>query len=380
MYTSSSKYKLKNGFSLVEVLVAVAIFSVVMLVAVGALVSIIDLNRKAKTQKETLNNLNSAIESMTRAIRDGTNYYCDVNSDPDATYILGVSGTKNCPPSANVFVFDAVGGVRTAYFASGGQIKRFKGVIAPMTSPGVVIEELTFRTIEYSAVTNIQPSVVIAVKGRAGVSDPSTETLLTLQTTVSQRRYPSLLGEVTSEPTGNPHCPFAPLSNRTIVNFEAEKVKRFRLLCCRSQSLLYTLSDSDPDPNRKPVKPGTYKVYFATWDEHCSGSDCGGCTSELSCPWKHLQPLEHMKMILLQGAAETVAGVSDDIPWDVNDTTTYLGEVTISGGDVDSIRIEHDATTAQVNAIPAPRTQSLVAACVAFDNISSSGDIEIGEF
>jgi prepilin-type N-terminal cleavage/methylation domain-containing protein len=409
------KTDLGKGYSLIEVLVAIAIFSIVMIVAVGALVSIIDLNRKARTQKQALNNLNSAIESMTRTIRDGVEYHCASDSTP-ADYGNNFTDplpAQPCPLGANVFVFNA-GVTRTAYFVSGGQVFRFKsgggGPIA-MTAPDVVVEDLTFRTIEYNSVIE-QPNVRITISGRAGASDPATETLFTLQTTVSQRLYPdaSPTGG-TPAPTANPHCPFTAVSGRYIVNFEAEKADWSFLICCASPplSVLYPLDNFDADLTNDEILTGVYDVYFATWDDHCLTGDpncgCGSSPppSENSCPAKpnRMQPLEHMKLILRQGGSPMVDpfvggdavpnlaftnGVSLDVPWNVNDITTYLGRVTISGGNVDSIIVEHatrnsDRTTYNgLWGIDTKKTQSAVAACVAFDDTSSGVTPTIREF
>jgi len=70
---SHSKTK---GFTLIEMVVAIAIFTAVALVAVGALLKVMDANQKAQTLKSAINNMNFAMDSITREMRVGTNYYC----------------------------------------------------------------------------------------------------------------------------------------------------------------------------------------------------------------------------------------------------------------------------------------------------------------
>ena len=82
----------KRAFSLIEIMVAVAIFSVVMLVAVGSLIALIDANRKAQAIKSVMNNLNFAVESMVRNARVGTDFHCE----SDGTNITTVTSTKDC--------------------------------------------------------------------------------------------------------------------------------------------------------------------------------------------------------------------------------------------------------------------------------------------
>lgn len=86
----------ERGFTLVEMIVALGIFAVVALVAVGALTKIIDANRKSQTLKSAINNISFALESMSREIRLGTNYDCEVSSSGWTSVSLT---KKNCPVS-----------------------------------------------------------------------------------------------------------------------------------------------------------------------------------------------------------------------------------------------------------------------------------------
>ena len=67
---------LKKGFTLVEIIISLAIFAIVALVAVGALIKVMDANRKAISLKTSINNLNFALESMSREMRMGSMYTC----------------------------------------------------------------------------------------------------------------------------------------------------------------------------------------------------------------------------------------------------------------------------------------------------------------
>src|SRR3989344_1570356 len=65
-----------KGFTLLEMIVSITIFTVVALVAVGALLKVVDANKKAQSLKSTINNLNFALDSMSREMRVGSNYFC----------------------------------------------------------------------------------------------------------------------------------------------------------------------------------------------------------------------------------------------------------------------------------------------------------------
>src|ERR1039458_2601710 len=58
---------LSSGFTLVEMMVSIAIFMVVAVVAVAALLKIVDANRKSQTLQDAVNNINFAMDSITRS-------------------------------------------------------------------------------------------------------------------------------------------------------------------------------------------------------------------------------------------------------------------------------------------------------------------------
>lgn len=65
------------GFTLVEIIVALAIFSIVATVALGALVKIISANKKAQGLQSAITNLNFALETMSREMRVGSAFHCE---------------------------------------------------------------------------------------------------------------------------------------------------------------------------------------------------------------------------------------------------------------------------------------------------------------
>ncbi len=63
-----------RGFTLIEIMVAVAIFSIVMLIAIGAVFNAVDANRTAQNINVVINNLNLSTEIMVREMRTGRRY------------------------------------------------------------------------------------------------------------------------------------------------------------------------------------------------------------------------------------------------------------------------------------------------------------------
>ena len=79
LYTSkisATPARLRNSqaFSLVEMIVSMAIFSVVAVIALGALTKIIASNRKAQSLQSSITNLNFMLDSMSRELRVGAYY------------------------------------------------------------------------------------------------------------------------------------------------------------------------------------------------------------------------------------------------------------------------------------------------------------------
>ena len=60
-----------------EMIISLALFSVVATVALGALVKILTANRKAQSLQSALTNLNFTLESMARELRVGESFHCD---------------------------------------------------------------------------------------------------------------------------------------------------------------------------------------------------------------------------------------------------------------------------------------------------------------
>ena len=88
-----TKKTTQAGFTLVEMIVSLGIFTIVALVAVGALLKITDANKKAQSLKTAINNLNFALESMSREMRVGEMYHCEENVTPGTG--VPITGIRN---------------------------------------------------------------------------------------------------------------------------------------------------------------------------------------------------------------------------------------------------------------------------------------------
>ena len=184
----------KSGFTLVEMLVAVAIFSIVLVVAMGAILTIIDANRKAQTLSSVMTNLNFALESMTRTIKTGVDPVLSGGVlEVDAIDLSGGDFTRR----KISFKLDESSGQ--------GQIVRrigSSGSYIPITAPEVDITKMNFALYGESVPPTQssgefdQPRTLITIEGVVTISEDIQSTFR-IQTTVSQRRL-NIAGEESS--------------------------------------------------------------------------------------------------------------------------------------------------------------------------------------
>jgi prepilin-type N-terminal cleavage/methylation domain-containing protein len=157
------------GFTLIELMVAMSIFSVVMVMSMTSVFTIISVNRKAQSLSSVIDNLNFAVESMTRTIKTNTEYTIGT----DAVTVENDDGQT----LRYSRVVDAEGKGRI-------MLQRGSATAIPITASEVDVD--TFRTIRLYDVDGCeQPMLAIVIRGTATVGEEETE--FSLQTVISQR-------------------------------------------------------------------------------------------------------------------------------------------------------------------------------------------------
>ncbi len=193
------------AFTLVEVLVATALFAIVMVVSIGALLSLIDANKKAQAMQSVMNNLNIAIDGMARAIRMGSDYHCGIGNLSTPTDCVATAGDQ--------IAFEAFGGDRNdpndqwVYWVAEDpnfnnihrifRSKHSKQTPIAITAPEVDITSFEVYVTGTNRTDTLQPLVVLSIKGVAGSKITSSfspfgvrkriETKFEIQTSASQR-------------------------------------------------------------------------------------------------------------------------------------------------------------------------------------------------
>lgn len=185
-----------RGFTLVELMVSLAVFSIVMTVSVGTLLVLVDLNAKAQALYSASTNLSFALDSMSREMRTGYRYNCgESNSDsvqnlPDE----GVSDDCDIPqnPSGTLVAFSREeDGKQMGYRLNTAdhsiEQKERGGNWVRITAEEVYIEvfEVTVRNSDLN--DNNQPTVDLRVEGYVN-NGLDTDTDFFIQTHIVQRR------------------------------------------------------------------------------------------------------------------------------------------------------------------------------------------------
>ncbi len=182
-----------KGFTLIELLVSVSIFAVVVIIAVGALLSLVRAADKSHAIVTAINNLDFAMEQMSRTIRVGTAYYCSNGVQP-----LG-NETRDCTwgEDRGTFSFTDKDQHRIVYTINSARnsLERENLSAVPhrvfsITAPEIKIEHLSFNVFGSSLLDAKAPRVLIRIQGKtaiAGLRD-SDQVTFDLQTTVTQRK------------------------------------------------------------------------------------------------------------------------------------------------------------------------------------------------
>ena len=169
----------RGGYSLVELLVAVSVFASVMVLATGSLLSLIDGARKVRAQKTVMDNLNFAVENMSRNLRVGSNYDCGAIGAP-----------TDCPQGSTSLSFLSTDGKLTVYTLTGSTIQRSVDggqTFVAVTAPEISIDRLSFFVSGTGQADTLQPKILMLVGGVVTTNN-RTKSRFDLETMISERQ------------------------------------------------------------------------------------------------------------------------------------------------------------------------------------------------
>lgn len=218
------KTNYQQGFTLIEMVVSLAIFTTVVGTAVGALLIMVGTNQQLQEEQSVMTNLSFALDSMTREIRTGVHYFCDsrpntlsggssnifaAGNDID-TILVGNDLSQDCSAGRigsqdlHGIAFEEGGNSvtgatvnRILYFhnAADGKVYRKVGAGAPQSiiSSGIKITNMEFFVTGSEPYTgtvpdrdDVQPRVTVLLEATASTSETNPK-VYKIQTTVTQR-------------------------------------------------------------------------------------------------------------------------------------------------------------------------------------------------
>ncbi len=178
------------GFTLIEVIVAITIFTVVITLASGSIISALRTQKKAFEGGQMINQLSYALEYMSRALRmakkDLTGE-CLTSAGPKFNYETDATRQRvrfvNFRGNCQEFLLDTGTGQIKQRLASGLPASNF-GPPVPLTSNDINVQEFEVILVGESQNDLQQPLVTFRLKARpTTVPGP----LFNIQTTISQR-------------------------------------------------------------------------------------------------------------------------------------------------------------------------------------------------
>ena len=163
----------EKGFTLVELLVSAAIFSILILAATGIFVKIMNVQKKALAIQEVQDNISYAMEMISKEIR----MMSEITTKNTALDTLSFKNSKD--PAQDII-----------YNLISGQLMRSVdgGANQPITSSKVNVSDLTFYVNNWDIINGPQPMVTVNMVME--ISDGSFgKASARLQTTLSGRIY-----------------------------------------------------------------------------------------------------------------------------------------------------------------------------------------------
>lgn len=191
--------KTKNGYTIIETMIAISLFIIIVMAGMGALLNANLLSQKSKDMRSIIDNLSFIVEDMSRNLRTGYDYHCI--TEPTVPRV--VVGPQNCdfPGKGGISFkpqdFDSMtNNFPLVYYISSNLNDNRKLSIFKIANGGSDVQ-LTPDEVDIDPVSSFvvsgaglgdgkQPFVTIKIAGSItfkGVTSP-----FSLQTSVSQRK------------------------------------------------------------------------------------------------------------------------------------------------------------------------------------------------
>jgi prepilin-type N-terminal cleavage/methylation domain-containing protein len=190
----------KYGFTLIEMLVSLALFTIVSTVTVGALLSLIGGNERVTEQQVTLSAAAFALDNMTREIRTGFAYNCNTAASmrtDGGSLLTTVNDCNTSTGNTGLVITEAAARLSTGtgsriayYFDRNSLYRRVDGQSEVKLLPDDIRLNMArsrfyvtgTQTLSAAGSNVIQPTVTIIMEVMGTTTVP-----VVLQTTITQR-------------------------------------------------------------------------------------------------------------------------------------------------------------------------------------------------
>lgn len=193
-HTHKTRGVFLTGFTILEMIVSLGVFSIALLISLGALLTISSAQKKAVAVQNIEDNFRFALEAISKEARTGTTFYCGfTESDLPTSFRSGFT-RRSCSGGGRALTFlparFAADNTPVTYRLRDKRIEKIVNLNETaatfLTSDLVEINDLTFYVTGAETEDGLQPRVTIMLDA---VAAPATreEVRLRLQTSISQR-------------------------------------------------------------------------------------------------------------------------------------------------------------------------------------------------
>lgn len=168
-----------KGFTLIELIISVGLFSVVAVIAASAYLNLVSIDRTTRATNDLVNNMTFVMNSIASNLRTGSKYICNT---PDG------NGNGEC----SAITFTDASGCVTTYTYTGESISVSQAGAATCTDSGVLtdpkidITDARFILMGNPSSDVYEPQVIIFISGSLD-SGPGKKSTFSVQTSATQR-------------------------------------------------------------------------------------------------------------------------------------------------------------------------------------------------
>jgi prepilin-type N-terminal cleavage/methylation domain-containing protein len=201
-YKSRIRKSNNEGYTLIETMIAVALFAVIVTMGMSALLNADSLYNKSKNMRSIMDSLSYTMDDMSRNLRTGYNYYCivAVNGVPanpgysptNGATCAGIEFTPSTPSGSGPWAYEVATTDSVHYYiqkAIYNTVSSSWGAWVQMTPTEVSINSAVNAFSVFGALPppdTAQPFVNIRLTGK--ITYKTVITSFSLQTSVSQRQ------------------------------------------------------------------------------------------------------------------------------------------------------------------------------------------------